>query len=295
MIQLLNSVQLRNTYQYALEMRRTPRGVADFLERLLTPTQQNEFQSDDAGVRVLAYLCVILPMIAFLSPVTVYYSVFSGRNDASQNAEDEHNDEDALSIPPLPVTSQLLNCFLFGMYAHYTGKWTLLIPNVIGGVLGLVFVALYPFRMSLEFRNQYLWQIGFLVLVGVVAAVALYGYGLPEVPANIGMVIGVIMSCYPLAVMARAVKTRDAAILGSVPMNLAMLGCCASWVVHASAVDFDHAVLTVNVAGVLVQTVALCVHFCLRGKEPQDGSDVNPEPVGAGQDDASERRPFTQE
>jgi hypothetical protein len=245
-----------------------------FLEWRLTSAGSN-FKGHDAGVQILDSFCIILPMIAFLSPVTVYYSVFFGRKVGSQTVERERSDENALPIPPLPVTSQLLNCFLFGIYAHYTWEVTLLIPNATGAVMGLVFVALYPFGMSSKFRNQYVMQVGLVVLVGAVSVVSLYSFNLPSVPSDIGMVIGVIMSCYPVPVMVRAVKTQNSGILGSVWMNFAMFCCCGSWVVHAGVVHFDPTVFVANLAGVLAQGLSLCIHFSMSGKEPLGESDIN--------------------
>lgn len=265
--------------------------INNFLERSFTSRRPNEFQSDDTGVRVLAYSCIIFPIIAFLSPVTIYYGVFLGRKDASENAGDA-GEENKLSMPPLLVSSMFLNCFLFGIYAQYTGNLTLVIPNAAGAVLGLVFMVLYPFGMKATFRDEYFYQLGFVGLVGAFAAVALYGYGKPSVPSNVGMVIGVIMCCYPMPVMVRAVRTQDAGLLGSVWMNFAMLCCCSSWVVHASVVNFDHTVLIVNIVGVLVQTASLCIHVALHGKEPLDEGEVDLKPGGAREDEATESTPL---
>merc|ERR1711904_150667 len=117
-------------------------------------------------------------------------------------------------MPPLPVTSQTLNCFLFGIYAQYTQQGTLLIPNGTGFVLGLTWVVIYPLRMdSSVHKSAYLRQIACLIAVSVVATIALYYFHCPAVPSSIGMVSGVLMSCYPVPVMLQAIQEKNAELL----------------------------------------------------------------------------------
>jgi hypothetical protein len=89
------------------------------------------------------------------------------------------------------------------------------------------------------------------------------------------MVIGAIMSCYPVPMMIRAIKTQNARLLGSVWMNFAMFAMCLVWVIHAIFVRFDSHVLIANVFGVIAQLVSLWIHLLLREKEPLQPSEIN--------------------
>jgi len=67
--------------------------------------------------------------------------------------------------------------------------------------------------------------------------------------------------------MITAVETRNATLLGSKYMNLAMFVCCGAWVIHSSPlVEFDGFVLTGNCAGVIVQGGALFIRVYLYQK-----------------------------
>jgi len=69
---------------------------------------------------------------------------------------------------------------------------------------------------------------------------------------------------YPLPVIKRAWESREAALLGSTFMNLAMFLCCISWTIHSSPyVEYDIFVLTGNVCGVVVQGAALWTRLYL--------------------------------
>jgi hypothetical protein len=207
-------------------------------------------------LQLLNVLCVCLPVVAFASPCTVFGPVFCGRRSEAKRV---------IEMPPLALTSQMVQCYLFAIYAFSMGNMvTLLIPNVTGFALGLMWSTLYPLRMTNE--NYRAWKrqcIGALICM---AACTLFSFGRnnPYVASSLAAGVGIIMCTYPLSSMKRTLETSNPALLGSVYMNVAMLACCSSWVVHASPlVQFDGFVLISNGAGVLVQGSALLLRFYL--------------------------------
>lgn len=216
-------------------------------------------------------------MIAFLSPATVFWTAFWSSAPTKR----------VISIPPLPLTSQTLNCFLFGVYAQYcvyvkeppdTQKSTLFVPNALGFGAGVLWLALYACGTFPEGETGQLWrrsclvQVGVLAVMGSFAAYAAYGLGNPDIPSTMGMLVGVVMSCYPVPEMVRAITERNGGILGSVAMNAAMLGCCGFWVLHSSVVDFDATVLIANGAGVCAQLGSLGIHAYLYSQRRELGA-----------------------
>ena len=224
-------------------------------------------------VQVLEFLCVALPMLAFFSPVTVFYRAFTNKKSKTNDTNTEN--EMKIQMPPLAVTSQFLNCFLFGIFALHEKDTVLLLPNAVGCVLGFIFTFLYAFKTTDYYATQYKIQVIASLAIALFAAIACFGYDSGAIPSNIGMVAGVFMAAYPAPAMARALRTNNPALLGSLWMNLAMFCCCLSWVIRSTAVEFQIAVLVSNGAGVLAQSGALLIRFLRRGSEVIKDEDLD--------------------
>jgi hypothetical protein len=210
---------------------------------------------------LLNVLCVSLPVIAFLSPVTVFGPAFCGTNYDS-------NDRKEIEMPPLAVTAQMLQCFLFMIYAYDLQLTTLFIPNAIGFLLGFLWSTLYPFRMSSDNKRQWQWQCALAVTCMLFGTVTMH-FGNPYISSTMAALVGVIMCTYPLTVLRKTFQSRNMALLGSVYMNAAMFCCTATWVIHSSPfVQFDMFVLVSNSAGVLVQGAALMLRVYLQRTSP---------------------------
>jgi hypothetical protein len=127
-----------------------------------------------AETAVLNALCTCLPIFAFASPATIFLSVFcpprrAQTQDVGRKLNIEANQgivHDApsplIETPPLALTTQMVSCYLFAIYAYHFEMWILFIPNSIGFILGLLWSSLYPLKASrdLGFLNQ--WKINIL-------------------------------------------------------------------------------------------------------------------------------------
>jgi hypothetical protein len=202
-----------------------------------------------AWATLLDVLCTILPIITFASPATVFLSVFKSSSSR----------EDVIEMPPLAVTTQMLQCYLFAIYAHHLQMWTLFIPNTVGFLLGFIWSTMYPLKVTSDpgFRLQ--WQIQYTISLLVMLMGSLTIQRMPHLSSTIAAAVGVLMCTYPLPSMRRAYKENNANLMGSAFMNFTMLTTCFVWVVHSSPiVEYDVFVLVSNAAGVVVQGSA-CV------------------------------------
>lgn len=209
----------------------------------------------------LNVLCSLLPIVAFASPATVFLRPRTSTT--------------TIEFPPLALTTQMLQCFLFGIYAHRMRMWTLLIPNAVGFALGFVWSTIYPFKVAprgsdsdsdgddggsllLQWRIQYATSM-FLMLCG-----SLTIRSMPHLSSSIAAIVGVAMCTYPLPSMRRAYAERKPNLMGSGPMNVAMFACCTAWVVHSSPlVEYDVFFLVSNASGVVVQGGALVLRVVI--------------------------------
>lgn len=89
---------------------------------------------------ILKVLCTLLPIITFASPATVFLPVLLNGDD----------NDGVIAMPPLALTTQMLQCFLFGIYAHHLQMWALFIPNVAGFLLGFLWSTIYPLKLAAD-------------------------------------------------------------------------------------------------------------------------------------------------
>ena len=185
----------------------------------------------------------------------------------------KHNDADAIfedapsiEMPPLALTTQMLSCYLFAIYAYHFQMWTLFIPNSFGFVFGFLWSTLYPFKVSPEFGFMKHWRIQYASSMFAMALGSLSVHNYPYVSSSIAATIGVMMCSYPITAMHQAITESNPNYLGSQSMNIAMLTCCSAWVIHSSLVEFDAFVLLANAAGVLTQGVALIIRYIIARK-----------------------------
>eukprot|EP00804_Cyclotella_cryptica_P022509 CCRYP_009418-RA/>CCRYP_009418-RA protein AED:0.00 eAED:0.00 QI:119/-1/1/1/-1/0/1/55/257 len=249
----------------------------------------------------LNILCTCLPILAFASPATVFIPAFwpdslrwkvlsrDTTDNIKQNAADNEgvatfdetfeNDESSILIemPPLALTTQMLQCYLFAIYAFHFQMWTLFIPNSVGFMLGFIWSTLYPLKVSPDLKFLKQWKIQYSVSIFVMAAGSLTIHNLPYISSTIAAAVGVLMCSYPLPVLHRSYTESNPKLLGSVFMNIAMLTCCSAWVIHSSPlVDFDIYVLLSNASGVAVQGGALLIRSIIARRKESIPSEESP-------------------
>jgi hypothetical protein len=250
---------------------------------------------------LLNILCTCLPILAFASPATVFIPAFcpnplrwkvSTRNNSEniKKSSANHyevtsfdgtleNDESStlIEMPPLALTSQMLQCYLFAIYAYHFQMWTLFIPNSVGFILGCLWSTLYPLKVSPDLKFLKQWKIQYSASMLIMAVGSLTVHILPYLSSSIAAAVGVLMCSYPLPVMHRSYTESNSNLLGSTFMNIAMLTCCSAWVIHSSPlVDFDIYVLLSNAAGVCVQAGALLIRSIIARRKHIIPSEESP-------------------
>lgn len=201
-----------------------------------------------ASITVLNVLCTLLPIITFSSPATIFLPVLLNKT----------SNHEVIEMPPLALTTQMLQCFLYAIYAYHLQMWTLLIPNVAGFILGFVWSTIYPLQVSPDGGLQLQWRVQYggsllLMLLG-----ALTIHTMPHLSSTIAGAVGVVMCTYPLPSMKQAYTENNPNLMGSTAMNLAMFINCLAWGLHSSPlVEYEISVLVPNTAGLAVQGSAL--------------------------------------
>lgn len=212
-----------------------------------------------AWITILNVLCTILPIVTFASPATVFLPIFFGRSSSDNN----HND-DVIEMPPLALTTQMLQCFLFAIYAYHLNMWTLFIPNVAGFVLGFVWSTAYPFKVSPDHGLRLQWRIQYTTSALLMLLGSFTIQTLPYLSSTMAATVGVVMCTYPLSSMHQAYTQNNSNLMGSSVMNCAMFTTCSAWVIHSSwLVEYDIFVLVSNAAGVVVQGSALILRVII--------------------------------
>jgi len=230
-------------------------------------------------ITLLNFLCSILPIITFASPATIFLPVLLKQQQQQRptnypgHDHQDNNANNAIEMPPLALTTQMLQCFLFGIYAHHLHMRTLLIPNVAGFILGFIWSTVYPFKVTTStstgglLRTQWRMQYATSWLIMVLGLLTVRK--MPYLSSTIAAGVGVLMCTYPLSSMRQALKEKNTNLMGSTVMNCCMFVTCFVWVIHSSwLVEYDIYVLVANTAGVIVQGGALTLRVVIA----KDGS-----------------------
>jgi len=206
--------------------------------------------------------CSCLPVVFFLSPVTVFWPAWW------QNKR--------VQLPPLHLCAQLTQCFVWLIYAldvttaaGKTGDVTMIIPNAIGISLGLVWLVLYSGFYSPElYRRQFFAELAMTMLICITVCLihthhVTIGY--------IGMCAGLCMLASPAFVTWKVWQTKNLALMGSLTMNLVGLMTTTCWSTRAflimgEAEGFPVAVQ--NVSGFVANLVALTLRVTYRNEVP---------------------------
>ena len=170
-------------------------------------------------------------------------------------------------MPPLALTTQMLQCFLFTIYAHRIRMWTLFIPSAVGFILGFIWSTLYPCKVAPDGGLRLQWQmqysISLLLLLG-----SLTVRKLPHLTSTIATAAALLSFTYPLQSMREAYTQKNSSLMGSFAMNATMFLTCFVWVLHSSPfVEYDIYVFVSNVAGVIVQGSALILRIVISRKK----------------------------
>ncbi|CAD7934998.1 unnamed protein product [Amoebophrya sp. A120] len=274
---------------------------------------------------VVDFACIVLPICVFMSPVTVFWPAYR------QNQW--------IEVPPLPFTSQVGQCFLWCLFglclAHHDpqevkpeeGKikasddptvakqanaasppppaafpWVVVLPNLAGLLLGVVFVYLYPKfilskdvsaraggeqRMSAAPGGNMISAPNsspaaplseqFRVQMFVLVAICLLGVGLFEFHCldTIGYTaafIGCFLHASPVFAFHEAIRTGNAKVLGTVTMNVTLLVCGIAWVLQGALYLHKVQIMLPNGLGTLANLVALLIRGYLSATHLQEGT-----------------------
>ena len=125
-------------------------------------TGATPWEATSAFDRVIFGLATALPMVLFLAPVSVF-----------RTGEPIH-------MPPLQLTLQTTQCFLFLLYSIIYQNTAGIIANAGGLFFGLVFVILYPLFWHADgiglfgtFKTDYTIQV---LLLAATCVIVLWGY-----------------------------------------------------------------------------------------------------------------------
>ena len=222
---------------------------------------------------ILNALCTLLPFIAFASPATVFIPVLFEANNSHQQQQ-VHNV--VIEMPPLALTTQMLQCFLFAIYAYHFQMWTLLIPNVAGFSLGFLWSTIYPFKVAPDDGLKLQWRVKYTISISLMVVGLLTIKRLPYLSSTIAAGVGVLMCTYPLPSMHQAYREKNSNLMGSAAMNMAMFITCFAWVIHSSwLVEYDIFVMVSNFAGVVVQGGAIIMRIVIsRTRRAEQGDDA---------------------
>lgn len=209
---------------------------------------------------VLNILCTLLPIITFASPATVFLPILL------QSSSRSNQNNNAIEMPPLALTTQMLQCFLFAIYAHHLNMQTLFIPNIAGFLLGFAWSTIYPFKVVVTSDNglRRQWRVQYTISILLMMLGASTIRSVPYLSSTIAAAVGVLMCTYPLPSMHQAYKTNNSNLMGSSLMNITMFATCLAWVVHSSwLVEYDVFVLVSNASGVVVQGGAMILRVVI--------------------------------
>mmetsp|Transcript_18859 Transcript_18859/g.33896 ORF Transcript_18859/g.33896 Transcript_18859/m.33896 type:complete len:254 (-) Transcript_18859:355-1116(-) len=224
-----------------------------------------------AWITLLDLSCEILPIITFVSPATIFLPVLLKQQQRPTNnpghdhqVNDNTNNATCIEMPPLALTTQMLQCFLWGIYAHQLHMMTLLIPNVFGFLLGFIWCTIYPFKVVSTGGLRTQWQMQYAISWGFMVLGLLTVRKMPYLSSTIAAGVGVLMCTYPLPSMHQALNEKNSNLMGSTVMNCCMFANCVVWLIHSSWwVEYDIFLIVANTAGVIVQAGALTVRVII--------------------------------
>ncbi|CAD7960353.1 unnamed protein product [Amoebophrya sp. A25] len=190
-----------------------------------------------------------IPFVVFLAPATVFYPAYI-------NSTGQHTHK--IDMPPLPLSSQTLQSFVWLLFGLQIKDRVVIVPNGVGLILGIFYMALYPRWMDTSKAAQYRVQLCVLCVVTVLAIflreeVELLGY--------IGCVVGIALLASPLVVIREVFATGNVSLMGSVWMNLCTLICSIIWTIEGVVYLKQRTISVQNGCGVVANILALATRF----------------------------------
>lgn len=171
-------------------------------------------------------------------------------------------------MPPLALTTQMLQCYLFAIYAHHIRMWTLFIPSAVGFTLGLTWSTLYPCKVAPDGGLRLQWQMQCSVSLLLVLLGSFTIRRMPHLTSTMATAAALLSFTYPMQSMREAYTQKNTNLMGSAAMNSTMFLTCFVWVIHSSSlVEYDIFVLIYNFAGVIVQGSALILRIVISRKK----------------------------
>ncbi|CAD7965529.1 unnamed protein product [Amoebophrya sp. A25] len=252
---------------------------------------------------VVDLVCAVSPIFMFIAPATLFQPVLcpgcctrrnrhSSDNEldgddtppstSSPTGKGSHSHEKSttqkVEMPPLPLTSQLLNCTVWLLYCILEGIIPGVIPNAFGVVFAFIFVMLYiPHYKVQLYRSQLRCQLAvtaiFSALLATLFIAALVQGGtqreaLSAIIGWMGFSICLLFLGYPLAAMFRAIILRNPEVLGSLAMALLTVLCTIAWTINAYVFLNDAPIFVANIIGIAIHSLSLTVRFaCYRGMD----------------------------
>lgn len=231
------------------------------------------------------HLCATLAPIAsivnFASPVPTVY-----RFDRQKSTQ---------SLPLLPYTSMIANCFLWAVYGALKNDISIWGTNGIGFILGVIYTTVFVKHSSTSNNpstqtdlkkeaavaaaattstNITLHRNGLIAIL--LYAALLSSYGTPsatELLGNTAVVLCIILFASPLAALRDVLKARSAHAIPT-PFAVATLINCVLWSITGRYVMHDSNIVVPNVMGALLALTQLVVKvwFEWKGKSRDVGN-----------------------
>ncbi len=194
----------------------------------------------------------ILAILLFLAPMRQMLSIFKTK----QWPQD---------LNPLPFPLIVANTTSWIFYALISRDWWIVVPNIIGQMLGMLyFLIAVPHLNEKQFQLYTGILLAGLFIPNLGASVASIAFGGATGKSVMGWVCVIMLVAFyssPLSTMAKVIKTRDSSTI-AVPLATASLLNGAFWVIYGLFIA-DAFIWGPNLAGVVTAIIqlALCVIY----------------------------------
>ena len=187
---------------------------------------------------------------------------------------DIKSNEDVGSLPLLPYSCMVGNCFLwstYGLLKHQASIWA---PNIIGTLLALYYCRTfirYSPSSAPTLPGSVKQHVTFtLVVMGAVAAAVLSGIN-PSYVGQAAVVLCIALFASPLAALKTVVVTKSAKSI-PLPFTVASVVNCFLWSVTGAFKLKDWNVIVPNALGLVFGLAQVVLKLVYGNGKPDDGS-----------------------
>ena len=225
--------------------------------------------------KIIGYLGNAFALFFFLSPIIIMYKLIKGHEDVDK-------------IPGILLASQWFNCTLWLIYGIYIEKDEVVICNVIGASLSLIYITIYIlYRFERVAMKLLIILLTFGLMCGFFAG---FYWGVSpidhEITGLVAMIFNIILYGSPGQNLITVFKTGNHNLIPIVSSVVGFL-CSSTWTVWGF-LNTNKNVIIPNILGVLLSIIQILVwlYFSRKNKVEQT-SDI--EAVG----DNARYEPFT--